>query len=111
MQAIQTFKGTRRTDGLQVGTYTWQEGGKTWDAFVDGGKNSPYVTLGGNSPAHPTMPYYLTPDEVSKQVAFARDAGTIRVFDAPGAVAMHEEAHFETAIVAVDFKGTKKTKS
>jgi hypothetical protein len=25
-------------------------------------------------------------------------------------VALHEEAHFETAIVAVDFKGTKKDK-
>lgn len=110
LQAIQTFMGTRRTDGLQIGTYSWKTGAQTWDAFVDGGKNSPYVTLGGNAAAHPTEPYYLTPDEVARQVAFAAKAGTIRIFDAPGAVAMHEEAHFETAVVAVDFKGTKKDK-
>jgi hypothetical protein len=110
LQAIQTFMGTRRTDGVRVGTYSWMLNGKTWDAFVDGGINSPYVTMGGNSPAHPTQPYYLTPAEVSSQVAFSKDAGTIRVFDAPGAVAMHEEARFETAIVAVNFKGTNKDK-
>jgi len=110
LQAIQTFMGTRRTDGLKVGTYSWKWKGKTWDAFVDGGKNSPYVTLGKNLPAHPTNPYYLTPAEVSNQVTFSKDAGTIRVFDAPAAVAMHEEAHFETAIAAVNFKGKKKDK-
>jgi hypothetical protein len=110
LQAVQTFMGTRRTDGVKVGTYSWQWQGKTWDAFVDGGKNSPYVTMGGNPPAHPTQPYYLTPDEVANQVSFSKDAGTIRVFDAPGAVAMHDEAHFETAIVAVDFKGKGKDK-
>src|SRR5215831_10168160 len=27
LQAIQTFMGTRRTDGLQVGTYSWQHNG------------------------------------------------------------------------------------
>ncbi len=32
------------------------------------------------------------------------------MYDAPGAVAMHDEAHFETAIVAVEVKGTKKDK-
>lgn len=110
LQAIQTFCGTRRTDGKQVGTYSWVMGGKTYDAFVDGGKNSPYVTMGGNAAAHPTKPYYLTADEVKKQVSFTKDAGTIRVYDAPGAVAMHDEAYFETAIVAVDFKGKGKDK-
>ena len=110
LQAVQTFMGTRRSDGVQVGTYSWQWKGKTWDAFVDGGKNSPYVTLGGNPPAHATKPYYLTPTEVAAQVNFTKDTGTINVFDRPGAVAMHEEAHFETAIVAVNYNGTKQDK-
>jgi hypothetical protein len=110
LQAIQTFMGTRRSDGVQVGTYSWKSGGKTWDAFVDGGKNSPFVTEGGNAPAHATEPYYLTSSEVASQVSFAGDAGTIQVTDAPAAVALHEEAHFETAIVAVDFNGKKKDK-
>ena len=110
LQAIQTFQGTRRADGVQVGTMTWKDGATDWDAFVDGGANSPYVTLGGNAPAHATQPYYLTAAEVASQVTFAKDKGTVRVFDAPGAVAMHDEAHFETAIIAVDFKGTKKDK-
>ncbi len=110
LQAIQTFMGTRRTDGVQVGTYSWKSGTTNWDAFVDGGKNSPYVKLEGNAAAHATKPYYLTADEVSKQVTFAKDKGTIRIFDAPGAAALHEEAHFETAVVAVDGRGTNKDK-
>lgn len=110
LQVIQTFMGTRRTDGLQVGTYSWKSGAQTWDAFVDGGKNSPYVTLGGNAAAHATQPYYLTADEVASQVKFDGKAGTVRIYDVPGAVAMHEEAHFETAVVAVDHKASKKDK-
>ena len=110
LQAIQTFMGTRRSDGVQVGTYSWRWHGKTWDAFVDGGKNSPYVTMGGNSPAHPSKPYYLTPGEVASQVVFSTDHGTIRIFDRPGAVALHDEAYFETAVVAVNYRGTGKDK-
>ena len=110
LQAIQTFMGTRRSDGVQVGTYSWKLGGKTWDAFVDGGINSPFVTMGGNPPAHPTEPYYLTPGEVASQVTWSKDQGTIQVTDTPGAVALHDEAHFETAIVAVNHKGTKRDK-
>ncbi len=110
LQAVQTFMGTRRTDGIQVGTYTWKWQGKTWDAFVDGGKNSPFVTMGGNPPAHASKPYYLTASEVAAQVSFAKDSGTINVTDRPGAVALHDEAHFETAIVAVNYNGTTKDK-
>jgi hypothetical protein len=110
LQAIQTFMGTRRSDGVKVGTYSWRWDGKTWDAFVDGGKNSPYVTMGGNPPAHATKPYYLTSSEVASQVSFTTDHGTIRVFDRPGAVALHDEAYFETAIVAVNHDGTGRDK-
>ncbi len=108
LQAIQAFMGTRRTDGVKVGKYSYQYQGKTWDAFVDGGKNSPYVTMTGNPPAHPTNPYYLTPAEVTKYVSWSTDHGTIRLRDAPGAVLAHEEAYFETAVVAVNHKGSGK---
>jgi hypothetical protein len=110
LQAIQVFWGTRRTDNLKVGKMSFVENTKTYDAFVDGGINSPYVTLGGNSPAHPTMPYYLTVAEVAKQVKFSKDAGTIQITDLPGAVALHDEANFETAIVAVAGAGPGKDK-
>jgi hypothetical protein len=110
LQVIQTFMGTRRSDGVKVGTYSWKSGSTTWDAFVDGGKNSPFVAIEGNAPAHATEPYYLTASEVASQVSFAGDAGTIEVTDTPGAAALHDEAHFETAIVAVDFNGKKKDK-
>ena len=106
LQVIQVFWGTRRTDNKQVGTLTWTENSKTYDAFVDGGKNSPYVLWGGNPPAHPTLPYYLTPDEVKNQVSFTKDSGTVKIFDAPGAVAAHEEAYFETAVVAINHKAS-----
>jgi hypothetical protein len=110
LQAVQTFIGTRRTDGLQVGRYSWIYEKKRWDAFVDGGKNSPYVTMGGHAPAHPARPYYLTPDEVKDQVVWTTDHGSIQVTDAPGAVALHDEAYFETAIVAVDAPFGKTTR-
>jgi hypothetical protein len=110
LQAVQTFMGTRRTDGVRVGTYSWHWQGKTWDAFVDGGKNSPFVTIAGNPVAHATRPYYLTASEVAHQVTWHADHGTIQVTDTPGAVAMHDEAHFETAIVAVNHGGTRRDK-
>jgi hypothetical protein len=108
LQAVQTVMTTR--SGPQIGKYTWQWNGKTWDAFVDGGKNSPFVTLMGNAPAHPTKPYYLTASEVATQVTFAGDSGTIRVTDTPAAVFSRDEAHFETAIVAVNYNGGTKDK-
>ena len=110
LQCIQTFWGTRRTDGLQVGTMTWTENKKTYDAFVDGGVNSPYVTLGGNPPAHATMPYYLTADEVKNQVTFSKDSGTIKIYDLPGAIAAHDEAYFETAVIAINHNASGKDK-
>jgi hypothetical protein len=110
LQVIQTFMGTRRSDAVQVGTYTWKYKGRRWDAFVDGGKNSPFVTMSGEDPAHPTKPYYLTEDEVDNQVTWDTDHGTVRIFDRPGAVALHDAAHFETAIVAINYKGRGRDK-
>ncbi len=109
LQAIQTVMctgGPRR-----VGTYSWKMGTQTWDAFVDGGKYSPYVTIQGNPPAHPTKPYYLTAAEVASQVKFANKAGTIQIKDNPGAAALWDEVHFETAIIAVDGRGADKDKT
>jgi hypothetical protein len=110
LQVIQTFMGTRRDDKVRVGTYTWIYKGRRWDAFVDGGKNSPFVTMTGEDPAHPTRPYYLTQDEVDNQVTWDTDHGTVRIFDAPGAVALHDAAYFETAIVAINYRKTGRDK-
>src|SRR4030095_1913213 len=65
LQIVQVFFGSRRMDGLQVGEFQLKTQGKPYDAFVDGGRNSPYVRLAGQAPAHPTRPYYLTPAEVT----------------------------------------------
>jgi hypothetical protein len=108
LQAIQTVMTTR--NGPQVGSYSWVLKGQTWDAFVDGGKESPYVKISGNPPAHATEPYYLTAAEVAAQVAFTTDHGTIQVTDVPTAVAVHDEAYFETAIMAVNHDATGKDK-
>lgn len=110
LQVIQTFMGTRREDKVRVGTYTWKYEGLRWDAFVDGGKNSPYVTMSGADPADPTNPYYLTTDEIASQVTWDTDHGTVRIYDAPGAVALHDQAYFETAVVAVNYRGTGRDK-
>jgi hypothetical protein len=108
LQAIQTVW---CTGGPQkVGKMTIPEGSKTFDAFVDGGKNSPFVTISGNPPAHPTMPYYLTATEVSNQVKFTKDSGTIQITDVPGAALAWEEVHFETAVVAINYNASGNDK-
>jgi len=110
LQAVQTFMGNRTTTLGKLGTYSWTYNSLIWDAFVDGGKNSPYVTMSGNPPSHPTKPYYLTAAEVASQVSFSTNSGTIRVYDRPTAVVHFDEFHFETAIVAVNYNGTKEDK-
>lgn len=106
LQVVQVFWGTRRKDGKQVGTMTVTAHGKTWDTFVDGGKESPYVKWGGNPPAQPGKPYYLTPGEVASQVKGC----SVRVYDRPGAIVMHSEGYFETAIVCTNYKKSGKDK-
>jgi hypothetical protein len=101
---------TTRRAGHKYGTYHWTYGGKTYDGFVDGGKNSPFVTVGGNAPAHSTKPYYLTSSEVSSQVTWNGSSGSIRVYDRPGAVYAHEKIMFETLVVAVNYAGSGKDK-
>jgi len=97
---------------MKVGKMTVTRDGKTYDAFVDGGKNSPYVTESGNSPAHPTKPYYLTASEASGQVSYdkATGKGTIRIYDAPAAVNSWDRVFFETAIVCVNHDKSGKDK-
>ena len=111
LQAIQTFMGTRLNDpltgahggGKRVGTYTWKTGGVNWDAFVDGGKNSPFVDLAGHVAYEDdkTRPYFLSKDQVAARVDWRGDNGTIKVIDHPDAVSGHDEAHFETAVIAI----------
>jgi hypothetical protein len=110
LQIIQVFWGTRRTDGVKVGKMEVTIGGTKYDAFVDGGKNSPFVTMGGNPPAHPTNPYYLTAAEVASQVSYSGDKGTVRSYDRPGAVVVHDQAYFETAVICINHKKSGKDK-
>jgi hypothetical protein len=110
LQCIQAWWGSGSTLGKKVGKTPIKIGKKEYEAFIDGGKFSPYVTMSGMDPAHPTQPYYLTADEHKNQVTWNKDTGTIRTTDLPSASALFEEMFFETAIVAVDVdgKGTDK---
>jgi hypothetical protein len=110
LQCIQAWWGSGSTLGKKVGKTGIKIGKKDYEAFIDGGKFSPYVTLSGNDPAHPTKPYYLTEDEHKNQVTWDGEKGTIQITDLPSASALFEEMFFETAIVAVDVdgKGTDK---
>lgn len=112
LQIVQVFWGTPENAiaGMAIGKNKFSKGKKKYDSFVDGGINSPYVTSTGNAPAHATEPYYLTGAEHASQVVFNKDAGSIRVYDRPSAVVHFDEAIFETAVVAVDYKGKGKDK-
>ncbi|MDQ3684468.1 MAG: hypothetical protein M3430_02540 [Acidobacteriota bacterium] len=111
--SLQTIQIVWATGGpMKVGKMQVKRGSETYDAFVDGGKNSPYVTSTGNPPAHPTNPYYLTSSEVSNQVSYdkSKGTGTIRIYDAPSAVNSWDKVFFETAIVCVNHKKSGKDK-
>jgi hypothetical protein len=110
IQCIQAWWGSGSTLGKKVGKTPIKIGAKEYEAFIDGGQFSPWVTLSGNKPAHPTQPYYLTADEHKNQVTWDGKTGTIRIYDLPGASALFDEMFFETAVVAVDVdgKGTDK---
>jgi hypothetical protein len=105
IQAVQAWWGSGSTLGQGVGKTGIEINKKKYEAFIDGGQFSPWVTLSGEKPAHPTQPYYLTADEVKSQVTWDGEKGSIRVYDLPSASALFEEMFFETAIVAVDVDG------
>lgn len=106
LQIIQTYYGSRGTNGVIFGTYHWVIDGVNYDGLVDGGKNSPYVTISGNPPADPTNPYYLTPSEVASQVTWNGTSGSIRMYDNPTAVFGRDVSSFETIIVATNYNGS-----
>jgi hypothetical protein len=110
LQCVQAWWGSGNTLGVKVGKTGIKIKKKDYEAFIDGGKCSPWVTLSGNEPAHATQPYYLTAAEVGNQVTWDKDHGTIRIYDLPSASVHFDEMFFETAIVAtdVDGKGTDK---
>jgi hypothetical protein len=111
LEAIQVFWGTRRTDSVQVGKHTtvFPPLATTYDTFVDGGKNSP-----GGAVYSGDHPYYMGRADLPAKYGYIpaqKSAGTfsgctINVKDAPGAVSLHDQAYFETAIVCLNFDGT-----
>lgn len=105
LQVVQVFYGTPSPSGRVFGNIVTLSGGK-YDAFVDGGKNSPYVTLSGNQPAAAGKPYYLASSEVASQVSWNGNSGTLRVYDRPNAMVNFDQSRFETAIVAINYNGT-----
>jgi hypothetical protein len=104
LQAIQVVWKTAG-EGPGAGTVVRRRG-RRYDAFVDGGRRSPFLEDNAGQPAHPTRPYYLTAGEVSEYVAGCQ----IRVIDLPTAVRFVPEAFFETAIICIDHRdsGTDK---
>jgi RHS repeat-associated protein len=109
LQIVQTVYGTPRiSDKKAVGPTSLTIGKTSYTGAVDGGKNSIYVTEGGNPPAHPTNPYYLTSGEVASQVSFntTTNSGTVRVYDNPNGQYLRKALRFETIIVATNYMGS-----
>lgn len=115
LEAIQVFWGTRRTDGVQVGTFqrSFPPLTAVYDSFVDGGLNSPGgATYSGNHP------YYIGRPDLPASYGYNSAQGsagsvsgcTAAPSDAPGAAALHQEAYFETVFVCLNYAGTGKDK-
>jgi RHS repeat-associated protein len=110
-QVIQVFAGTGKTsDSSMDGIARWQEGGLAFGGEVDGGVNSLYAKKNGGNPVHPTMPYYLTPSEISSGVTYnsATNSGSIRVYDRPNSHTLRKVVRFETIIIATNYMGSGK---
>jgi RHS repeat-associated protein len=111
LQVVQTFYGTASALGFPVGS-PYNVGGTSYDAFVDGGSNSPYVTLSGNSPAHPTNPYYNSATELASpryaNMTWNGNSGSITAYDIPTAMGKFPMGQFETSIIATNYMGTGK---
>ncbi len=103
LEAIQVFWGTPRTDGVVVGKKSVTRHGKTWHTFVDGGLNSP----GGA--VYNGFPFYMGRSDLPATYGYNAAQGSagstsgcdITVTDTPGAVRIHDEAYFETAIMCL----------
>jgi hypothetical protein len=115
LEAVQVFWGTRRTDGVKVGKHTtvFPPLAATYDTFVDGGKESP-----GGAVYSGNHPYYMGRADLPSSYGYIPSQGsagsfsgcTINVTDAPGAVLLHDEAYFETAIACLNYDGKGKDK-
>jgi hypothetical protein len=110
LEAVQVFWGTRRTDGVQVGTHqrVFPPLAATYDSFVDGGSNSPGGAVYGGS-----HPYYIGRADLPATYAYVGGQGsagsvsgcTANPSDAPGAATLHQQAFFETAIACLNYQG------
>jgi hypothetical protein len=115
LEAIQVFWGTRRSDGVQVGTHQTSLPGsaQTYDSFVDGGSSSPGgAVYTGNHPYYvgrPDLPasYNYVPGQSS---AGSYSNCVLNIVDAPNAARLHSEAYFETAIACLNYQGSGKDK-
>ena len=112
LEAVQVFWGTRRTDGVQVGTHQTTFSSKTtYDSFVDGGQNSP-----GGAVYSGNHPYYIGRPDLPKSYGYVGGQGsagsvsgcTVNPSDTPGAVRLHDEAYFETCIACLNHQGNGK---
>jgi RHS repeat-associated protein len=111
LNVVQTFYGTRRTDGLVVGCTPVDVSGTNCDAFVDGGDCSPAVKLNGEEAGGAGVPYYMPMSWYPKLpggYAWNGTSGNITAYDVPGAVKAHDQAVFETTIVATNYMNTGK---
>jgi hypothetical protein len=112
---MQVFWGTRRTDGVQVGTHqtTFPPSATTYDSFVDGGANSP-----GGAVYTGNHPYYIGRADLpasygyqsSQNSAGSVSGCTVNPVDTPGAATLHQDAYFETAFVCLNHQSTGKDK-
>jgi hypothetical protein len=117
LEAMQVFWGTRRTDGVQVGTFqtVFPPMTTVYDSFVDGGRNSP-----GGAVYSGDHPYYIGRADLPASYGFipamaSSGAGsvsgcTVSPADLPSAAALHQEAYFETVMVCLNHQGTGKDK-
>ncbi|MEY8760247.1 eCIS core domain-containing protein [Chryseobacterium tongliaoense] len=115
LEAIQVFWGTRRTDGVQVGTHqtVFPPLAATYDSFVDGGINSPGgATYSGNHPYYIGLPALPSSYGYNPSMGSAGSASgcTVNPEDAPSAARLHDEAYFETAFVCLNYLGTNHDK-
>ncbi len=108
LQVVQVFYGTP-TDSDPPGLYEFDLGGQLFRGYVDGGRKSRNALQNADAERIAGEPYHYSENQLHVQQNYDFNSqtgvGSIKVYDVPMGMRIHDEGYFETAIVAIPQQG------
>src|SRR6266849_6825282 len=108
LQGVPVFYGTP-TDSDPPGLYEFDLGGQLFRGYVDGGRKSRNALQNADAERIAGEPYHYSENQLHVQQNYDFNSqtgvGSIKVYDVPMGMRIHDEGYFETAIVAIPQQG------